>query len=160
MARVDSWPETKMLLLRELVATGLSYRKISETLMVSRNAVCGKVMRMGLANTRPKKPEDQEAKPRPRKRPPDRAKPPGHKPVNLSFKPGPSMPPQPIKPIVDADIPPEQLKTIGELEDFHCRWPIGEPHLPTFRYCGALKVVGPHPYCPLHMVRARPSWRD
>ena len=159
MARVDSWPETKMLLLRELVATGLSYRKISETLKVSRNAICGKVMRMGLAVTRPK-PENQEVKPRPRKKPPDRAKPPEHKPVNISFKPGPPARPEPLKPIIDADIPPEQLKTIGELEEFHCRWPIGEPHLPTFRYCGALKVVGPHPYCPLHMVRARPSWRD
>src|SRR6516165_11819349 len=146
------WPEERVLRLKILVSNGYNYRQISDELGISRNAVCGKVMRMRLAMTRPTA-EPHEAKPRPDTRP---SKP---KPVYNGHKFRPPRQPEPITLIRDEDIPAEQLKTLLELENFHCRWPIGNPHESEFRFCGAQKVVGPHPYCLRHMRRARPAWQ-
>jgi GcrA cell cycle regulator len=35
-----------------------------------------------------------------------------------------------------------------------CRWPIGDPTLPSFRYCGGQKESLGAPYCSHHMIRA------
>jgi GcrA cell cycle regulator len=43
--------------------------------------------------------------------------------------------------------------TFAELEPHHCRWPIGEPRLPDFRFCGCRRVEG-KPYCAEHVIRA------
>lgn len=39
--------------------------------------------------------------------------------------------------------------TFAELEPHHCRWPIGDPRLPDFRFCGCNRVEG-RPYCEAH----------
>lgn len=39
--------------------------------------------------------------------------------------------------------------TIMELREFMCRWPLGDPTTPEFRYCGARANEG-LPYCPHH----------
>ena len=39
--------------------------------------------------------------------------------------------------------------TIMELREFMCRWPLGDPTTPEFRYCGIQAVMG-LPYCPYH----------
>lgn len=35
-----------------------------------------------------------------------------------------------------------------------CRWPIGEPRKPGFRFCEATNVVAGRPYCPEHCAKA------
>jgi GcrA cell cycle regulator len=42
--------------------------------------------------------------------------------------------------------------TLMELSESTCRWPIGEPKSPKFRYCGAYGADNTqgHPYCPYH----------
>tara|TARA_R110000868_G_scaffold4998_6_gene30978 strand:- start:1039 stop:1629 length:591 start_codon:yes stop_codon:yes gene_type:complete len=39
-----------------------------------------------------------------------------------------------------------KMVTFLELEDKHCRWPVGDPRESTFRFCGEGKVSG-LPYC-------------
>lgn len=61
---------------------------------------------------------------------------------------------------VDADIPgdeepapPDTRKTLQELTDKCCRWPIGDPLRPGFHFCGQPKVLG-LPYCAAHARKA------
>jgi GcrA cell cycle regulator len=49
--------------------------------------------------------------------------------------------------------PEHQRKTLLELEEHHCRWPINDPLGPDFHFCGAEANVG-SVYCPTHHARA------
>jgi GcrA cell cycle regulator len=44
-------------------------------------------------------------------------------------------------------------KTLLELGPHDCRWPIGEPRHPDFRFCGARQAAD-RPYCELHWSMA------
>lgn len=41
---------------------------------------------------------------------------------------------------------PRKLITFGELEAHHCRWPVGDPQMASFRFCGEQVLPG-RPYC-------------
>jgi len=78
-----------------------------------------------------------------------------------------------VKPYVERQarvFDPGKLVTFDQLDEAsHCKWPIGDPKTPEFRFCGEAKVVG-LPYCkdclaiafqpkdvaPPHGVNARP----
>lgn len=50
-------------------------------------------------------------------------------------------------------------KSIGELGNHHCRWPVGHPKTPSFGYCGVtdpahISVAAGRPYCRVHQHRA------
>ncbi|MCZ7595588.1 MAG: GcrA family cell cycle regulator [Hyphomicrobium sp.] len=49
--------------------------------------------------------------------------------------------------------PLAQRKTMTTLLPNDCRWPIGDPQLPGFHFCGQRKQDG-HPYCEFHVRRA------
>ena len=54
------------------------------------------------------------------------------------------------------ELPAEPDRTgvaMDKLEDFHCRWPLGDPATPQFRFCGDRKVFGKS-YCQHHLERA------
>ena len=57
-------------------------------------------------------------------------------------------------PRVDADIPLAQRRSLLELTEDACRWPVGDPSHPDFFFCGAEALRG-GPYCPAHGARAR-----
>lgn len=59
-------------------------------------------------------------------------------------------------PGLDADIPCAQRRSLLELTDGACRWPVGDPIHPDFFFCGAEALQGT-PYCAAHGVRARRS---
>ncbi|WP_316200422.1 MULTISPECIES: GcrA family cell cycle regulator [unclassified Bradyrhizobium] len=66
-------------------------------------------------------------------------------------------------PTSDQAIPAEQRKTLAELSDECCKWPVGNPGEPGFFFCGTPKRDDGRPYCPDHMRRAtvterRPQW--
>ncbi len=44
-------------------------------------------------------------------------------------------------------------KTLLELGQNDCRWPIGEPRHPDFRFCAEARLEG-RPYCALHWSMA------
>jgi len=52
----------------------------------------------------------------------------------------------------DIVIPLNERKTMTTLLPHHCRWPIGDPQLADFHYCGKPKV-GSHSYCDFHVRR-------
>jgi GcrA cell cycle regulator len=60
--------------------------------------------------------------------------------------PGPTPQDDPIIPIA-------QRKTMTTLLPDDCRWPIGDPQVADFHFCGKRKQVG-HPYCEFHVLRA------
>ena len=55
--------------------------------------------------------------------------------------------------IFDSEIPQEQRKTILQLNEHDCRWPVGEVGSPDFFFCGG-QAEEDRPYCAGHCVRA------
>ena len=123
---------------------------------VTRNAVIGKVHRLGLAG-RAKAPS--ATVPRPRRHAP----PPPHRVAGPRL--GSSAPrvmrgatalalasealTELEEPAFESVVVPMSLRvTIVELKESMCRWPLGDPATSEFRYCGSPTASGP--YCAYH----------
>ncbi|MCZ8100409.1 MAG: GcrA cell cycle regulator [Burkholderiales bacterium] len=159
-----SWNDDRVELLKKLWNQGLSASQIAGELGngVTRNAVIGKVHRLGLSG-RAKTPAPQAARPRKATRAPSH--PLSHGPTirgNLALTPkiapapapAPSVAPSPAQEVV---IPISERVTIMELRDSMCRWPHGDPTSPDFRFCGAKSPPGT-PYCSYHaQIAYQPS---
>lgn len=153
-----SWTDERIELLRKLWLDGMSASRIASELAngLTRNAVIGKVYRLGLSG-RTKPAGMVEAPPRVHVKPAPRvavAAPPAvpvvHGNTALAFSPAPveaEPVPQVSEDVVVAFAEPV---TIVELRESMCRWPIGAPGSPDFRFCGAAKRVGAGPYCAHH----------
>lgn len=50
----------------------------------------------------------------------------------------------------DAAIPLEQRKTIMQLTEKTCKWPVGDSRSSDFFFCGAEQAGGFYPYCVFH----------
>lgn len=168
-----SWNDERVELLKKLWSDGLSASQIAGRLGgVTRNAVIGKVHRLGLSG---RATTSRMKSHRPRTRPQAATAAPGAKNQRL-MKPrfaavgnpalrnlymGDSEPYTP--PAEEVDIPLKERKYIQTLTENCCRWPIGDPQLPEFHFCGKKKVAG-LPYCELHARRAfqppQPRRRD
>jgi GcrA cell cycle regulator len=143
-----SWNDERVELLKKLWADGLSASQIAAELGgVTRNAVIGKVHRLGLSG-RAKSPSS--GIPRPRKprshmmrvaRPLSR----GANALALAYE----MEPEPEPELIENIIPIGQRRTLLELSDKTCRWPIGDPATPDFFFCGGNPLEG-LPYCNYH----------
>ena len=55
--------------------------------------------------------------------------------------------------LLDKNFEPENPKTLEELSDETCRWPIGHPYEEKFYFCGR-KSMEKFPYCKLHVLYA------
>ena len=55
--------------------------------------------------------------------------------------------------LLDKNFEPENPKTLEELSDTTCRWPIGHPDEKDFYFCGRNPVKG-FSYCQLHVLYA------
>lgn len=146
--------------LRELVRDGHSasrmaailYRKFK--LQISRNAVIGKVHRLGLVmpnsspkRKRPKPKAERRAAPRPLK---PRFASVGNSALSALYQ----ADPEPFIPSAEElVIPLAERKSIETLQDPDCRWPIGDPQESDFHFCGKKKVAG-LPYCEFHARKA------
>lgn len=149
------WTDERVELLKKLWLDGLSASQIAKQLGgVTRNAVIGKVHRLGLsgraATTRIK-----TARPRTRvgvaKRPP---KPRFAQLGNPNFRNLYQPDAEPFVPAVaELEIPLAERKTLQMLTESCCRWPIGDPQHADFHFCNRSKVAG-LPYCEFHARRA------
>ncbi len=157
-----SWTDERVEILQKLWKDGLSASVIAGRLgEVTRNAVIGKVHRLGLAGrattsrvrlSRPVRSRTiagnaraahsgafrgnsqfADKRPRPRNAGPQRPK-----------------VPKAMPPLEDA---PDIRFGIGDLTPTVCCWPIGDPKRPDFQFCGRDRADR-RPYCPHHQALA------
>ena len=134
------WTPEKVSKLRELWGKGNTAAQIASIIGdVSRNAVIGKAYRLKLTekffvrNTNFKQTSrDLKNTPQPEK-----------KTRKSKFK---SL-------LLDKNFEPENPKSLEELHDAICRWPIGHPDEPNFYFCGR-KSMKDFSYCKLHVLYA------
>ena len=172
-----SWTDDRVEILKKMWGEGQSASQIAKELGgVTRNAVIGKVHRLGLSNratggtkaAAKDKPAAKAApKPAPKKAPAKNpaaaaAPEPAPKPVAPIRKPivpaGQPLPPQPSA----NEISPEALASVREVEkgakklnlmeltERTCKWPIGDPATEEFWFCGLPAQAG-KPYCEAHV---------
>lgn len=152
-----NWTDERVELLKKLWNDGLSASQIAAELGgVTRNAVIGKVHRLGLSG-RTKAPVSAS----PRTRKPARTTPSAPRP-QAQFRGNAALKPQ-ARPDLEVDIAPDveplpeldnvvamgERCTIMDLKEYSCRWPVGDPGTAEFRYCGARSDSG-KPYCAYH----------
>lgn len=143
-----SWTDDRVETLRKLWTDGLSASQIAAELGgVTRNAVIGKVHRLGLSGRakgtnnsgggRAKKAAGQGSYTKqPRKTGGNSAK------KTASAAPRPA-------PVVDMPEPKPMMLTLLQLTENTCKYPIGDPQEETFGFCGAKSRDG-DPYCEYH----------
>ena len=176
-----SWTEERVETLKKRWAEGQSASQIAKELGgVTRNAVIGKVHRLGLSNringSVPGRPEDAEMEDGPvaeaavetdeAEEPEVMEEPQPVQPVQKTVVPvrkaivpaGQPLPPQPST----NEISPEALAsqrevekmarrlTLMELTERTCKWPIGDPATDDFWFCGLGTQQG-KPYCDAHV---------
>jgi len=153
-----SWNDERVELLKKLWGEGLSASQIAGRIgSVTRNAVIGKVHRLGLsgrATTTRMKSHRPRTRPVPAKRPPAVVKPRFANVGNTALRALYHQDTEPyVAPIEELVIPVAERRSIQTLEECSCRWPIGDPQDGDFHFCGKNKVPG-LPYCEFHARRA------
>ena len=163
-----SWTDERVELLKKMWGEGQSASQIAKELGgVTRNAVIGKVHRLGLSN-RAGSAGAAKAEAKPAAAPKPKAEP---KPAETTLAPIPMSPArkaiipagQPLPPQPSAnEISPEALAKVNEVEktakklslmeltERTCKWPIGDPATPDFWFCGLPTQQG-KPYCEAHV---------
>ena len=166
-----SWTEERVERLKKMWSEGQSASQIAKELGgVTRNAVIGKVHRLGLSNRSgggaPAKPAKEKpartatkAKAAPKPEAPAEPEPKPASPARRPIIPaGQPLPPQPSA----NEISPEALASVREVEkkakklslmeltERTCKWPIGDPATEEFWFCG-LAVQPGKPYCEAHV---------
>ena len=146
----EVWTSERIEELTKLWARGYSAGQIAVLMGdTSRNAVVGKVHRLGLAGrvTQVCKPRSSYGKPKPKPKSPAASHP-------WSAKKGKAVTqlkePQPLR--TDANAPEDigaNRKTLIELDAIDCRWPIGNPGQQDFHFCARPKVDATS-YCEYH----------
>ncbi|HEY3696148.1 GcrA family cell cycle regulator [Phenylobacterium sp.] len=137
------WTDERVEMLKRLWLDGLSASQIAKQLGgVTRNAVIGKVHRLGLSGrATPSKPA------RPAFKPPRPARPAAAAPSapRRIAEPMAAVPEAPPVRYVDEAPGSATVLTLGA---HMCKWPIGDPSLETFTFCGRRASDGP--YCNEH----------
>jgi GcrA cell cycle regulator len=143
-----SWTDERVELLKKLWSDGLSASQIAAELGgITRNAVIGKVHRLGLSG---RAKSASSAAPRPRKaRSPmmriGRASIRGNTALAHAYE----MEAEATPELIENIIPIGQRRTILELTEQTCHWPIGDPGSSDFFFCGGNTIAG-LPYCAYH----------
>jgi GcrA cell cycle regulator len=133
-----NWSDDRVEQLKTLWTEGLSASQIARALGgVTRNAVIGKVHRLGLAGRASPSRSERPRLPMAPKVPSVRSH-------------------VPAAPVVEED--PLQLEdgshaTVLTISDRMCRWPIGDPAASEFHFCGHNPKSG-SPYCEAHARKA------
>ena len=148
-----AWTDERVELLKKLWAEGLSASQIAGRLgSVTRNAVIGKVHRLGLSG-RATTSRMKSHRPRQRMAAKRMAKTRFSPLGNPAFRALYQEPDAFTPPVEELVIPMNERKYIQTLTECCCRWPIGDPQVADFHFCGKNKVPG-LPYCEFHARRA------
>ncbi|MEP2028503.1 MAG: GcrA family cell cycle regulator [Paracoccaceae bacterium] len=172
-----SWTDDRVEMLKKMWGEGQSASQIAKELGgVTRNAVIGKVHRLGLSN---RAGSGGNAKPEAKVKPAAKAeaKPRGANKTEAATETEPAAEYKPVVPIRKQIIPagqplppqpsaneisPEALAKVSEIEkkakrlslmeltERTCKWPVGDPATDDFWFCG-LPVKTGKPYCEAHV---------
>lgn len=147
---VQTWTDDRVELLKKLWADGLSASQIAGELGgITRNAVIGKVHRLGLSG-RAKAPSSSVPRQRKPRAPSMYRAPRQMMRGNTALAmPAYDYDPEPEPELLENIIPIGQRCTLLELNDEKCHWPIGDPGQPDFFFCGGKTGAGT-PYCGYH----------
>lgn len=141
-----AWTEDRVDTLKTLWSEGLSASQIAGKLGgVTRNAVIGKVHRLGLSGrATPAKPKAVETK----------------KPAAPVRAAEPQAAPRRAAPVqMDPATWGEGKLTVSTIGQNQCKWPIGDPASEEFHFCGQGSAAG-KPYCAYHsQVAFQPNTR-
>jgi GcrA cell cycle regulator len=132
-----TWTTERVELLKSHFDAGLSCREIAASIGVSRNAVIGKLSRLGLTRS------EFNAEPRPAKK--ERA---GKSIPRLQYQMLRTVY-EDGQPVLTATVVSEHRCSLFELSKQRCRWPISTPGAEDFCFCGNTPLDGA-PYCAGH----------
>jgi GcrA cell cycle regulator len=139
-----AWTDERVEELKKLWAEGLSASQIAKKIGgVTRNAVIGKVHRLGLSGrAAPSRPSSRPARaPKPRVA------------ASTPVKSKVPAPRKAVEPTVTAPdpepLPNGEFATVLTLKDSMCKWPLGDPASGDFRFCGHRTKAG-DAYCEAH----------
>jgi len=141
------WTPERIEQLRNGVSAGLTCSQIAAEIGVTRNAVIGKIHRLGLSPGRPAAPARSSP---PRVRSPRHS--PQHQFLRLMFAQAPNLAGSEAEP---AAVESMRRCSLLDLAAGQCRWPVGDPCAADFAYCGNQAVAG-FSYCAGH---ARMAYR-
>jgi len=135
-----AWTEDRVEVLTKLWAEGLSASQIAKQLGgVTRNAVIGKVHRLGLSGrAKPSNPAKKKARKTTTRTRATRM-------PSAPRAPRPVVQARPALPMADG-----RFATILTITDHMCKWPIGDPSTSEFRFCGRKTDDKDEPYCKAH----------
>ena len=136
-----SWNDEKVAKLKELWGKGNTASQIAEIIGgISRNAVIGKAHRLNLS-----------AKIKTRAKTANQNFRPNHE--DLKIKSEKSKRGKFRSLLIEKDFEPENPKTLEELDENSCKWPIGHPDEKNFYFCGRSSLKD-FSYCKLHLLYA------
>jgi len=146
---IETWTPERVEQLRTCVVSGLTCSQIAAEIGVTRNAVIGKIHRLGLSPGRPAGAPARSSPPRAR-----RPRLPSQRQLlRLIGAEAPCVPhetgPEPV--LVES----AQRCSLLELAQGKCRWPVGDPSSADFAFCGNEAIAG-FSYCAGH---ARMAYR-
>lgn len=149
------WTVERVEALRSMWADGMSAGEIGKELGVSRGGICGKAWRLGLPPHLSTTQMDQRRKSRQATKMRMNG---GQFSISVSrthaVRAAPSIVAEALStPADDLAIPADQRKTLMQLGDRDCRWPVGDTHASDFFFCAAPAEAG-KPYCGPHCRRA------
>ena len=141
-----SWTDDRVATLTKLWADGLSASQIAAELGgVTRNAVIGKVHRLGLSGrAKPANTSARKIKTAARGGSTYNARPRALKPTGRT---APSAPSRPV--IEDIPVPVSKKIDLVDLSEKTCKWPHGDPSGNDFHFCGNTPKEDA-PYCEYH----------
>ena len=135
-----SWTAEKVDKLKELWSKGHTASQIAEMLGdTTRNAVIGKAHRLDLEARAPSK-QSSAPKSRDNRQIKRTVAPTSRKAKFQSI-------------LLDKNFEPENPRSLEDLTESTCKWPIGHPNEEKFYFCGR-KPEGEFPYCKLHVLYA------
>ena len=143
-----TWTPERVEQLRNCVVSGLTCSQIAAEIGVTRNAVIGKIHRLGLSPGRPAAAPARSCPPRagqPRFSPRRRL-------LRLISAEAPGLAGDAIEPV---PIDSTQRCSLVDLGQDKCRWPVGDPCTADFAFCGNEAIRG-FSYCAGH---ARMAYR-
>lgn len=159
------WDNATLKKLKALTGKGLSTSEIGKRLGMSKNAIVGKLNRLGWnakaggTSAMPAKDAEHKKAPAAKKSPAKKAEP---KPVAKKMPPKVTKKTEAPKKI-DTKATAKNLAThqriiqhsleMANLRPNQCRWPIGDPDSEHFHFCGETVFIG-KPYCYEHCKQA------